>query len=67
MIKRRISVNILHNLLFFSILYIFHNINLLKLYKNVRLRFNVIEFINNINILIYNELTKRNCEILRKT
>ena len=47
-------------------LYLFYNANLLKLYKNIRLRFNVIKFMNNINILIYNELTKRNCEILKK-
>ena len=62
MIERKINVNILQNSLFFLILYLFHNANLLKLYKDVKLRLNVIEFVNDINILIYNELTKQNCE-----
>ena len=66
MTKRKINVSISQNLLFFSMLYLFYNANLLKSYKNIRLRFNIIEFINNINILIYNELIKRNCEMLKK-
>ena len=66
MIKRKINVNISQNLLFSSMLYLLYNANLLKLYKNVKLRFNVIEFVNNINILIYNESIKRNYEMLRK-
>ena len=67
MIKRKINVNISQNSLFFSILYLFYNANLLNLCENVRLRFYIIEFINDINILMYSELTERNCEILRKT
>ena len=45
-------------LIVFLMLYLFYNANLLKLCENVRLRFNVIEFVNNINILTYNESTK---------
>ena len=67
MMKRRINVNILQNSLFSLMLYLFYNVNLLKLCENVKLRFNVIKFVNNINILTYNESTKRNCEILKKT
>ena len=67
MIKRKISVNISQNLLFFLISYLFYNANLLKSCENVRLRFNIIEFVNDINILTYNELTKRNYKMLRKT
>ena len=63
----KINVNILQNSLFFSMLYLFYNANLLKSYKNVKLHFNVIKFINDINILTYNESTKRNCEISKKT
>ena len=48
-------------------LYLFYNANLLKLYENVKLRFYVIKFVNDINILTYNESTKQNCELLRKT
>ena len=65
-IKRRINVNILQNLLLFSMLYLFNNANLLKSCENVKLRFSVIEFVNDINILIYNELIKQNYEMLRK-
>ena len=67
MTKRKINVNISQNSLFFLMLYLFYNANLLKSCKNVKLRFNVIEFVNDINILTYNELTKRNCEMLKKT
>ena len=64
--KRKVNINISQNSSLFSILYIFYNANLLKLCENVKLRFNVIEFVNNINILMYNESTKQNCEILKK-
>ena len=67
MTKRRISVNISQNSLLFLMLYLFYNANLLKLCENVRLRFNVTEFVNDINILTYNESTERNCEMLKKT
>ena len=67
MTKRKINVNISQNSSFFSMLYLFYNANLLKSCKNVRLHFNVTEFVNNINILTYSESTERNCEILKKT
>ena len=66
MTKRKISVNISQNSSFFLMLYLFYNANLLKSCENVKLRFNIIEFVNNINILTYNELTEQNCEILKK-
>ena len=47
-------------------LYLFYNANLLKSYENVKLHFNVIEFVNDINILTYNKSTKQNCEMLEK-
>ena len=65
-IKRKININILQNSSFFSMLYLFYNANLLKSCENVRLRFNIIKFVNDINILTYNESTKRNCKILKK-
>ena len=67
MTKRRINVNTSQNSLFFLMLYLFYNANLLKSYENVKLRLNVIEFVNNINILTYNKSTKRNCKMLKKT
>ena len=67
MIKRKINVNISQNSSLFSILYLFYNANLLKSCKNVKLRLNITEFVNDINILTYNESTEQNCEILKKT
>ena len=67
MTKRKINVNISQELSLFLMLYLFYNANLLNSYKNVKLRFSVIEFVNNINILTYDESTKRNCEILKET
>ena len=66
MTKRKINVNISQSSLFFSLLYLFYNANLLKLCENVRLRLNVIEFVNDINILTYNESTEQNCKMLEK-
>ena len=67
MMKRRININISQNSSFFLMLYLFYNANLLKSCKNIRLYFNVIKFMNNINILTYNKSTKQNCEMLKKT
>ena len=65
--KCRINMNISQNFSFFSILYLFYNVNLLKTCENVKLRFNVTDFVNDINILIYNKFVKRNCDVLKKT
>ena len=64
--KRRVSVNISQNFSLFLILYLFYNANLLKTCENVKLRFNVTNFVNDINILTYNEFIKRNCDVLKK-
>ena len=66
MTKRKINVNILQNSLFFSMLYLFYNANLLKSCENVKLRFNITKFMNDINILTYNKSTEQNCEMLKK-
>ena len=65
--ERKTSVNISQNSSFSPMLYLFYNANLLKSCEDVRLRLNVIEFVNDINILTYNESTERNCEVLKKT
>ena len=66
MTECRINVNILQNSLFFLMLYLFYNANLLKSCENIKLRFNVIEFVNDINILTYNESIEQSCEMLKK-
>jgi len=64
--KQTINVDILQNSSLLLILYIFYNIDLLKTCNNIKLRISSIEFVDNINILTYNKLTKRNCKILNK-
>ena len=64
--ERTISVNISQDSSLSSVLYLFYSANLLNSFKNVKLHFNVIKFVNNINILTYNKSTKRNCEMLKK-
>ena len=64
--KRKVNVNISQNSSFFLILYLFYNANLLKSCENIKLRFNIIKFVNDINILTYNESTKQNYKILEK-
>ena len=66
MTERKISVSISQESSFFLMLYLFYNANLLNLCENVRLRLSVIEFVKDINILTYDESTKRNYEILKK-
>ena len=64
--KHQVNVNISHNFSFFLILYLFYNMNLLKMCENIKLHFNVTNFVNDINILIYNKFIKRNCDVLKK-
>ena len=64
--KRQVSVNILQSSSFSSILYLFYNVNLLKTCENIKLRFSVINFVNDINILTYNKFIKLNCDVLKK-
>ena len=66
MMKRKINVNIIQNLSFFLMLYLIYNANLLKSCENIELRFSIIEFVNDINILTCNESTKQNCEMFKK-
>ena len=48
------------------ILYLFYNVDLLKNCDDIKLRTSIIDFINDVNILTYNDSTKRSCEKLKK-
>ena len=48
------------------ILYLFYNVDLLKNYDDIRLHTSIIDFVNDVNILTYNDSTKRNCEKLKE-
>jgi len=62
--KQEMNVNILQNFFLSLILYLFYNVDFLKQCNNIRLRISVTNFINDVNILIYKELIKRNCKML---
>ncbi len=66
MMKRSVNVNILQNSLLSLILYLFYNVNLLKVCDDIKLRTSFINFINDVNILIYKKFMKCNCRILNK-
>ncbi len=66
MMKRSVNINISQDSLLSSILYLFYNMNLLKVYDNIRLRISFTNFIDDINILIYEEFMKRNCRVLNE-
>ncbi len=64
MMKCSVNINILQDFLLSSILYLFYNMNLLKVCDDIRLKINFTDFINDVNILIYEEFMKRNCRVL---
>ncbi len=64
--KCSININILQDSLLSSILYLFYNVNLLKACNDIKLRINFINFINDINILIYEKFTKCNCKVFNE-
>ncbi len=66
MMKRSVNVNISQNSLLSLILYLFYNVNLLKVCDNIKLRICFTNFINDINILIYEKFMKCNCRVLNK-
>ena len=66
LLERRAKVNISQSSSLFFILYLFYNVDLLKDYDDIRLRTSIIDFVNDVNILIYNDSTKRNYEKSKK-
>ncbi len=63
----RVNADISQDSSIFFIFYFFYNANILKSLKRSRYRIIVIEFVNDINILIYETSTKSNCRTLKKT
>jgi len=66
MMKRSVNINILQDSSLSSILYLFYNVNLLKACNDIRLRISFTDFINDINILIYEKFIKCNCKVLNE-
>jgi hypothetical protein len=66
MMKRSVNIDISQDSLLSSILYLFYNMNLLKAWDDIRLRTSFTNFVNNINILIYEKFIKCNCRVLNE-
>ncbi len=64
MMKCSMNIDILQDFSLSSILYLFYNMNLLKACDNIRLKTSFTDFINDVNILIYEEFMKHNCKVL---
>ena len=62
--ERSVNVGIPQGSPLSSILYLFYNANLLEICDDIKLRINSIGFVNDVNILTYEESTKRNCKIV---
>ncbi len=64
--KCSVNVDISQDSLLSLILYLFYNANLLKACDDIKLRINFINFVNDVNILIYKEFTKCNCRVFNE-
>ncbi len=62
--KCNVNVDISSDSSLSSILYLFYNVNLLEACDNIKLRTSFTDFMNDVNILIYEEFMKRNCKVL---
>ncbi len=65
-IMNNVNVDISQKSSMSSILYLFYNANLLKLLKQSFRKITIIDFVNNINISIYDINTINNCRLLKK-
>ncbi len=66
-IMNNVNVDISQQSLISLILYLFYNANLLKFFKQSLRKMIVIDFVNDINIFIFNINTINNCRLLKKT
>ncbi len=66
MTKCSLNINISQDSSLSLILYLFYNANLLKVCDDIKLRTNFTDFLNDINILTYEEFMKCNCRVFSK-
>ncbi len=65
-IMREINADIFQDSLISSILFLFFNVSLIEKCKALRIKIKVLNFINDINILIYNRFIEEICKTLSK-
>ncbi len=66
MMKCSVNIDILQDFLLSSILYLFYNANLLEACDDIKLKTNFTNFVNDINILTYEEFIKCNCRVFNE-
>jgi tellurite resistance protein len=64
---REINADISQRFLISSILFLFFNVSLIKKCEVLKIKIEVLDFINNINILVYDRFTEEICRTLSKT
>ena len=60
-----ILIRIFQNLFLLSILFLFYNIKFLKICNSTQVRISSLAFINDVNLLVYELITKKNCKQLK--
>ncbi len=63
---RKINADISQRFFISSILFLFFNASLIKKCEALKIKIEVLDFINNINILVYNRFTEEICRTLSK-
>jgi len=63
---REINANISQRFFISSILFLFFNASLIKKCKALKIKIEVLNFVNNINILVYNRFIEEICRTLSK-
>ncbi len=61
---QRVNTDILQRFFISSILFLFFNASLIEKCEALEIKIKVLDFINNINILIYDKITKSICKLL---
>jgi len=62
----KINANISQEFLISSIFFLFFNASLIEKCKALRIKIEVLDFINDINILVYNKFIEEICKTLSK-
>ena len=63
---REINADISQRFLISSILFLFFNASLIEKCKALRIKIEVLDFVNDINILVYDRFTEEICKTLSK-
>ena len=63
---RKVNADISQRFLISLILFLFFNVSLIKKCEALRIKIEVLNFVNNINILVYDRFTEEICRTLSK-